>query len=97
METIPSGGLGTGTIVISPEFTRESSDGLAAEGALDDVEVSLLKGLVTRGKGGESIRSGTRLARMVARIVMGLAMRRACSGAVSMRAVSGCMIWKCCT
>src|ERR1700722_3453687 len=100
METMPSGGLGAGTIATSPELTRERSEGLCTMGGAElpdeDARASLRTGLVTRRKVGESIRSGTRLARMVARMVMGPAMRRACSGAVNVRAVSGCMIWKCC-
>src|ERR1035438_6443423 len=80
METIPSGGLGGGTIAISPAFTRDRRDGLCTEVVAvapgDAAAASLRIGLVTLRKVGESMRSGTRLARTVARIVTGLAIRQ---------------------
>ena len=85
-DVIPSGGLGAGVTATSPEFTRPS------KGARRCGEApSRRRGRVTRRKVPESIRSGTRLERTVARIVLGLAINFACNGAVRVIMVSGCV------
>ena len=73
IDTMPSGGLGGGTTATSPELTRASS-GVRVTGVVPRRR----RGRVTRRNAPDNMRSGTRLARTVARMVRGLASSFAC-------------------
>ena len=88
--TMPPGGFGGGTTWKSPAFTRVRM-ALDRRGELPMPR----RGRVTLRKAPESIRSGTRLARVAARMVVAVALTRECRGAVSSTAVSGCAVVKC--
>ena len=84
IDTRPLGGVGGGAKTSSPELTRVSSGvRVVGEGP------RRRRGRVSRRNVGESIRSGTRLARTVARMVVGLASSLECSGAVTVTRVGG--------
>src|SRR5208283_4315555 len=88
IDTRPFGGAMGGTKLSAPEFTRVSS-------AVDEgVYPIRRRGRVSRRKVAENIRSGTLLARTVASIVVGLASKRACSGAVRLTRLAGCATLK---
>ena len=90
IDTMPSGGCGSGTTEISPLFTR-ASNGVRITGDTP----SLRRGRVTRRNVPESIRSGTRLARTFDNTVVGLASSFECRGAVKFITVSGCAFTNC--
>jgi hypothetical protein len=76
------GGKNGGVIATPPLFTRATSEALLP--------------CAIRRNAPEAMRSGKRLPRMAAAIVIGLARSRACSGAVSVSTFSAGAATRCC-